>query len=386
MVKLEIEPGWGDRDVGSLRARLRPLVRPAREFIATLKAAYLLRGSDAPRGAVRVFFGFPDLPDDNAVTVGGLVKVRALAQVFPNTRPGFNVLYLVSSSLPQGAVALARAAKRKKVRVVINQNGVAYPGWYGQGYESINAPMAELLEIADHVFYQSDFCRMAANEYLRVRPAASETLYNSVDTTTFSPGSMTPDAALTLLLAGSQDKSYRVKIALEVLAQVVRVRADARLIVTGRLGWTARHEHAGAMALEWARELGVADRVSFTGPYRQAAAAEIFRAAHILLHTKYNDPCPTVVLEAMACGLPVAYSATGGVPELVGANAGIGVPAEVRWDQEMPPDPAALADAVLTVAECYDQYSRAARQRAIDRFDIVPWLQRHTEVFQRLVA
>ena len=117
------EPGWGERDAGSLRARLRPLVRPAREAMAHLRAAYLLMGADVPRGEARVFFGFPRVPVETTVTVGGLVKVQALARAYPNTRRGFSVLYLVSSYLPEGAVALARVAKRKNVRVVINQNG-----------------------------------------------------------------------------------------------------------------------------------------------------------------------------------------------------------------------------------------------------------------------
>ena len=380
------KPGWGDRDAGSLRARLRPLSLPAREVIARLKAAYRLIGSAVPHGEARLFYGYRRVQGEKTVTIGGLVKVQALARVFQNTLHGFNVLYLVSSGLPQGAVALARAAKRKNVRVVINQNGVAYPGWYGQKFESINAPMAELLRIADHVFYQSEFCRMAAAEFLRVRPVSSEILYNSIDTTKFSPGNKADDLPLTLLLAGSQDKSYRVRVALKVLERVARHHAGVRLIITGRLGWMRRTEESRKMALQWASELGIADRVDFTGPYSREMAANIFQSAHILLHTKYNDPCPTVVLEAMACGLPVVYSATGGVPELVGSDAGVGIPGEVRWDQDMPPDPADLADAVLTVTDRYDHYSQAARQRALDRFDVGPWLKRHAEVFQRLVT
>ena len=357
-----------------------------RKVLARLKAAYRLIGSAVPHGEARVFYGYRRVQGEKTVTIGGLVKVQALARVFPNTTHGFNVLYLVSSGLPRGAVALAHAAKRKKVRVVINQNGVAYPGWYGPKFESINAPMAELLRIADHVFYQSEFCRMAAGEFLRVRPVSSEILYNSIDTTKFSPGNKADDLPLTLLLAGSQDKSYRVRVALKVLERVARHHAGVRLIITGRLGWMRRTEESRKMALQWASELGIADRVDFTGPYSRAMAANIFRSAHILLHTKYNDPCPTVVLEAMACGLPVVYSATGGVPELVGSDAGVGIPGEVRWDQDMPPDPAGLADAVLTVTDRYDHYSQAARQCALDRFDVGPWLKRHAEVFQRLVT
>ena len=74
------------------------------------------------------------------------------------------------------------------------------------------------------------------------------------------------------------------------------------------------------------------------------------QSADILLHTKYNDPCPTVVLEAMACGLPVVYSASGGTPELVGDDAGIGVDAPLDWEHDHPPAPEALAEAVLVVA------------------------------------
>ena len=56
----------------------------------------------------------------------------------------------------------------------------------------------------------------------------------------------------------------------------------------------------------------------------------MLRRAHVLLHTKVNDPCPTAVIEAMACGLPVAYPASGGTVELVGDEAGIGVAASGR--------------------------------------------------------
>src|SRR5437870_1003986 len=105
-----VETSWGERDAGSLRARLRPLARPVRSAIAELKAAYSLMGSHVHRGQPRVYFGFPRISDKDAVTVGGLVKLQALSGIFPSTNRDFNVLYLVTSGLPDGAVALARAA------------------------------------------------------------------------------------------------------------------------------------------------------------------------------------------------------------------------------------------------------------------------------------
>lgn len=129
---------------------------------------------------------------------------------------------------------------------------------------------------------------------------------------------------------------------------------------------------------------GVSGRVAFVPPYTQSQAPEVIRAAHVLLHTKYNDNCPTLVLEAMACGLPVAYSESGGTPELVGPDAGVGVPAPLDWERQHPPDPEALADAIRRLVSEYPQRSLAARRRA-KQFDLVPWLERHRQVFTQVL-
>lgn len=49
----------------------------------------------------------------------------------------------------------------------------------------------------------------------------------------------------------------------------------------------------------------------------QDILAKYYSAADILLYPSIADNCPLVVLEAMACGLPVVSFATGGIPELV---------------------------------------------------------------------
>ena len=171
-----------------------------------------------------------------------------------------------------------------------------------------------------------------------------------------------------------------------MLARVARVRQDVRLLVTGRLpkGRASGADDSEAKTLAW--QLGVQNRVSFLGPYTQADAPGIFQRADILLHTKYNDPCPTVVIEAMACGLPVVYSKSGGVPELVGDEAGIGLPAEIGWERDDPPDSDRMAGAVLEAAARRTEMGEAARQRAVERFSVNEWIDRHRAVFARLIA
>ena len=125
---------------------------------------------------------------------------------------------------------------------------------------------------------------------------------------------------------------------------------SARLIIAGKFRWGKSEEVAANSEIRrYAESCDVGDRVEWFGAYNQRQAPDLFRRADILLHTKYNDACPRLVVEAMACGLPVVYSASGGVPELVGDQAGIGIPAPSDWNMEHPPSAQALAEAVRRI-------------------------------------
>jgi glycosyltransferase involved in cell wall biosynthesis len=331
-----------------------------------------------------VSYGHVRLPRPTETAVGGIVKLQTLEQLFPNSPRRFNILYLVSSRLPETPVTLARAARAKGASLVLNQNGVAYPAWHGEGWQRTNAPMASLLPLAAHVFYQSQFCKDTADRFLGVQAERWEILHNAVDTERFVPAAARPERPLTLLLAGTQYARYRVEAAMRTLALLRRGAPDARLLIAGTLRWpTSKTPRADAEGL--ARELGITAALEFVGPYTQSDAVHLYQRADILLHTKFNDPCPTVVIEALSCGLPVVYSASGGVPELVGDDAGIGIRAEQNWEKDVPPDPEALAEGALKVWRELPRFSAAARRHAA-RFDIRPWVARHSDVFAKLAG
>lgn len=331
-----------------------------------------------------MYYGVDVLPASVDTTSGGVVKFQRLEQVFPNAARDFNLLYLGSSSAPPDTRQLLRLARRRGAPIVWNQDGVAYPGLSGWDVRATNRPMARALHEADHVFFQSAFCKLAADRFLGEREGPWEVLYNAVDTNIFTPGPA-PAGGLVLLLGGSQYQWYRVESALRALATVSGERGDATLLIAGALSWTADSRTAAAALRGLARDLGVDDRVELVGPYSQREAPALLRRAHLLLHTKFNDPCPGAVIEAMACGLPVVYSASGGVPELVGQDAGVGVPAPLDFDRDHPPDPDALATAVLEAAERLGELREAARARAAERFDLAPWVERHRVVFEELL-
>jgi len=301
-----------------------------------------------------------------------------LATRFPNCAHDFTLLYLGSTWLPRDLRALLWLARRRRIPVISNQDGVGYPGWAGhEGAEEFNRPLRRLLAAAEHVLYQSDFCKRAADEFLGSPRGSWEVLYNAVDVDSFVPAEKAPSVGPVLLLGGDQYQAYRLEVALRTIRALLPSHPEAHLLVTGRL----------AMPIEpLVVELGLAGRVDAIGRYAQRDAPALFQRAHALLHTKVNDPCPSLVIEAMACGLPVVYPMSGGVPELVGEEAGVGVPHPHSWERDEPPDPDALAAAVERVLADLPGYGANARARAVERFALGPWLDRHAALFAQLGA
>lgn len=331
----------------------------------------------------RVYYGMDSLPSRTQPVSGGIVKCLDLAERFPNATDKANLLYLVSSALPERRELLARAARRAGGRFVLNQNGVAYPAWAGETWKEQNAPNARVYAAADFVVYQSEFCRRCAEQFLGPRTGPGTVLYNPVDTETFSPreGFDQADRIPVLLVAGSHHESYRVKLAIEALAALLRQQTKVRLKVAGRLVWSPEAE---TEARRWARELNVPDSVEFSGSYTQEKAPELFRNSDILLHLKVQDPCPRLVVEAMACGVPSVYSATGGVPELAGEEAGVGIPGHEDFETIHPPTVEAVADGLNQALANRKQLARQARERAVRLFSAWDWVEAHARLFESL--
>jgi UDP-glucose:(heptosyl)LPS alpha-1,3-glucosyltransferase len=103
--------------------------------------------------------------------------------------------------------------------------------------------------------------------------------------------------------------NYRLK-GLEPLMHAVRLlppTSPFRLLVVG-------NPKAGAYQ-RVARRLGIAERVCFAG--HCADMRNAYFAADFLVHPTFYDPCSLVVLEALACGLPVVTTRYNGASELL---------------------------------------------------------------------
>jgi glycosyltransferase involved in cell wall biosynthesis len=118
------------------------------------------------------------------------------------------------------------------------------------------------------------------------------------------------------------------------------------------------------MLKELAGELGMAERIQFAGAATPERIAERLRSSDVFVLSSHSENLPLVVLEALCCGLPVAATDVGGVPEAVGDD---GVLAPSGDAQAL----AGAIDDVLSRFEGYDRASIARRAAARWSFDAV---------------
>jgi glycosyltransferase involved in cell wall biosynthesis len=321
--------------------------------------------------------------EDRALIHGGAVKLLHLRKGFPANEESFNILYLVSSAQPPFALDLARACKDRGIAFVWNQNGVGYPAWAGAESERHNGPMRRLRELADFVIYQSTFCRTSAEKFLGPWEGPSATLLNPVDLEAFSPAALPPPVRpLRLLAMGTQNYPGRVRSTLECLFHVRKSGVPALLTIAGKLLWPKAREELDC----WIEKLGLKDAVTIRPAFTQEEAVGLYQGHHIVLHPKYLDPCPTVAIEALASGLPVVGSCSGGMPELVPADCGRLIPAPLSWNELITPTGEELAAAVGEIAPRLSEFSAAARRHAEAAFDSRVWVENHRAIFRSLLS
>jgi teichuronic acid biosynthesis glycosyltransferase TuaC len=122
-----------------------------------------------------------------------------------------------------------------------------------------------------------------------------------------------PDARIIVTVA-SLTPNKGIDRLLDAMALVARQRADAYLYIIG-----AGPERAALAARLAGHHLS--GRAFLVGARPQAELPDWYAAADLFCLASHREGCPNVVIEAMACGVPVVATDAGGISELVTSPA-----------------------------------------------------------------
>ncbi|SIT08913.1 Glycosyltransferase involved in cell wall bisynthesis [Roseivivax lentus] len=187
-------------------------------------------------------------------------------------------------------------------------------------------------------------------------------VYNGLDLDRFAYKTPSPEAREILAVGRLVEKK-----GFHILIEAIRLMAQDGLAPVCRIVGDGEEREDLARQIE---DAGVSDHVVLEGPRPQSEVIEMIRGAALMAcpcvvgSDGNRDGMPTVLVEAMALGLPVVSSDVVGIPELVQDDeTGLIAPAS---------DPEALAAAMtrlLDDAALRDRLSASARARIERDFD-----------------
>jgi glycosyltransferase involved in cell wall biosynthesis len=226
-------------------------------------------------------------------------------------------------------------------------------------------------QVVTHIVYQSDFVCGWWGRQFGTEHVPAVVIYNGVDLSVYTPDGTQerPSNRFRLLLVeGSLQGGYETGLGTAIgLAGQLAGKLPVELVVAGRLSpdLQAAYQAKSQVPISWA------------GLVPRDAIPALDRSAHLLYSADLNAACPNSVIEALACGLPVAAFATGALPELVTGDSGRLVPyGGDPWKLDPPAVPA-LAEAAREILMDQPRFRLAARQRAEETFGLDQMVDRY---------
>ena len=266
------------------------------------------------------------------------------------------------------------SAKRRGARVVQRLDGMNWihrkkrTGWRHYLRAEYGNFILSLIRsrMADRIIYQSEFSHQWWERVYGKSQSPWDVIHNGVDLELYNPNgpsNLPKDHIRILIVEGTIGSGYEMGLEIAIHLGERLFASNHRnieIMVVGRV--------SKGLQSKWKGRTNI--MITFTGEVPSERIPEIDRSANVLYAADLNPACPNSVIEALACGLPVAAFDTGALPEIITEGSGqiVSYGAD-PWKLE-PPDIDGLAKAVKLVLDDQSRYRTGARQRAEEAFGL----------------
>jgi glycosyltransferase involved in cell wall biosynthesis len=182
------------------------------------------------------------------------------------------------------------------------------------------------LRRADRLIADSHYTKRTLTEALGICPKRVDVVHLGIDTNHFTPLPVPndfytryglPTDRQYVLFVGSEDPRKNFPLLLRAMALVRRTVPDTILLKVGAPEFREQRDQN----LGLCRELGIAGVVKWVDLVPEADLPLFYNAADVLAFPSRYEGFGLPVLEALACGTPVAAARISSIPELVGDAA-----------------------------------------------------------------
>ncbi len=205
--------------------------------------------------------------------------------------------------------ALLAATKLAGGRVLLHLHAAQIIQFHGAMNGGGKRLVRWMFRSADHVVVLGEMWRRWVSDTFDIRPSKISVVYNGVPATAAKARTAPDDGRFRLLFVGNLLERKGVADLLRAFSSPALQERDMELTMAG--GGPVDSYRA------MAAQLGIADRVTFTGWVSQDDARALMVNADALVLPAYDEGLPLVILEALASGTPVICTPVGSIPEVL---------------------------------------------------------------------
>ncbi|GKX30814.1 hypothetical protein SH1V18_32940 [Vallitalea longa] len=253
--------------------------------------------------------------------------------------------------------------KKRGTKVLYRMDGIYYDFLSEKKLvRKYNKTIATAMRLSDKIIYQSNFSRVMASQLFNGRELPGVVVYNGADKNIFKEKGKILDRPkdkkiiLSIAFWGTPLMAdYSIRTIIDIAKQLVH-RNDLEF-------WILGYAYPPQEQLIKKANLPNITWYDLRTSIPREKMPEYIRTADLILHTRPNDACSNLIIEAMNVGKPIVGLNLGSTPELLG-DAGLRGECEPSFEHFPVVDISSMADKVLQTFDNYDYYKSKIVERS----------------------
>jgi len=277
------------------------------------------------------------------------IKTKYMPAIHNVQRPkSLKAAYITLKTFPTNVVSLCKFIKSHNIDLIHSNNEICFTTFaaakltrtphvvhvHGLGFSKsiFSQIFAQILNNCSDVIIAVSDSVTEKLEQSGVPSSKIETIYNGIDTDTFSPSTPSlyahhkfnlPEHCQIITMISALDPRKGHELLIEAANHIKSYTPNVYFLIVGET--LPDQIQYKAHLTELIQSYGLEDRVLFTG--FQENIRELLNCTSILIQPSLTDAGPLVPLEAMSCGIPVVATNVGGNPEkIINGITGLIVP------------------------------------------------------------
>ncbi|QUH30220.1 glycosyltransferase family 4 protein [Vallitalea guaymasensis] len=273
--------------------------------------------------------------------------------------------------------------KQRNTKILYRMDGIYYNFLTdNRTTVRLNRLIADSMKLADRIIYQSDFSKVMASQLFNGQELPGIVIYNGADSNVFKEEGKTlpkPDDKKIILSIAYWGPELMAEYSIRNIINIAKEFSDRKDIEFWVLGEAYPHVED---ILKKAN-LSNITRYNLRTPITRERMPEYIRTSDIILHTRPNDACSNLIIEAMNVGKPIVGLNLGSTPELLG-DAGLRGECEPSFEHFPVINIKSMASQILKTFDNYEYYKEKIKERS-KRFTLEQMCEKYFIEINKLV-